>query len=85
MRRIVETDDGGMDALLGKRVLFMCANYFYVGRLIGLNEISVQLDDASLVYETGRWDSSSWKDAERLPSTLNIMIHFIESYFEVDK
>jgi hypothetical protein len=65
MKKIVEIDaKAGLESLLGERVLFMCLNYFYVGKLIGVNRTCVLLEDASIVYETGEWGAPQWKDAQ---------------------
>ena len=40
---IEQSNKEGLEALLGKRVLLMCANYFYSGVLIGVNKACVKL------------------------------------------
>src|SRR5580700_1618212 len=58
MKKIVEIDTKeGLESLLGQKVLLLCANYFYTGRLVGVNRTCVLLDEAAIVYETGRWDA----------------------------
>lgn len=59
---IKEDNQEGLSALLGKRVLLICAGYFYEGKLIGINKTCVKLEDAGLVYETGVWSDKSYKD-----------------------
>lgn len=67
MRKIVEeVDNEGLDGLLGKRVLLMCAGYFYEGKLIGVNDTFVKLDDAAIVYSTGDWSDKSYSDIQKL-------------------
>lgn len=69
MRKIIEDDSGeGLEALLGEQVLLLCANYFYTGRLVGVNDTCVKLEAASIVYETGEWASGAYKDVQQLPS-----------------
>lgn len=81
MKKLVETVDGeGLEALLGENVLLMCANYFYHGKLVGVNETCVLLDDAKIVYETGDWTSAEWKDAQPLPGHWYVQTAFIESF-----
>ena len=46
------------------RVLLLCLNYFYAGKLTGVNRTCVLLEDAAIVYETGEWGQPSWKDAQ---------------------
>ena len=69
MKKVIECDEAeGFDALLGERVTLLCANYFYTGKLLGVNETCVLLGDPWIVYETGAWTDKAWKDAQRLPA-----------------
>ena len=69
MKKVIECDEAeGFDALLGERVTLLCANYFYTGKLLGVNETCVLLGEPSIVYETGSWDDMVWKDVQRLPT-----------------
>lgn len=56
----------GLDSLFGERVLLMSAGYFYEGKLIGVNETFVKLDDAAIVYSTGEWSDKSYSDIQKL-------------------
>ena len=70
MRMIVkETESEGLDSLLGKRVTLFCAAYIYTGKLVGINETCVKLEDAAIVYETGPFTSNEWKDAQKIPNS----------------
>jgi hypothetical protein len=67
MKRIIESEEqSGLEALLGENVLLMCANYFYAGKLTGVNTDSVELTDPSIVYETGPWSDKTYKDVQKL-------------------
>jgi hypothetical protein len=67
MKRIVEeTEVAGLEALLGENVLLMCANYFYTGKLLGVNASCVELGAPSIVYETGPWNEKGYKDAQSM-------------------
>jgi hypothetical protein len=67
--------------LLGERVTLFCANYFYTGRLIGVDETCVLLEDPAIVYETGPFTDAKWKDAQRLNvKTWYVQRAFIESF-----
>ena len=67
MKRIVEeTEISGLEALLGEQVLLMCANYFYAGKLVGVNTSCVELTDAALVYETGPGTEKGYKASQKL-------------------
>ena len=80
MKRIVETPDGGFDALLGEKITLFCGGYIYTGVLAGVNTDHVELKDPKLVYETGELASGSWKDAQVLPSPWRVMRQSIESW-----
>lgn len=86
MKRIIETDDEcGFEAALGKRVLLIC-NYFYDGQLVGVDETHIELESASIVYETGSWTDAGWTDSQPLPfQTLRVMKQSIESWGELDE
>ena len=66
MKKIVEVDEKGLESLIGERVLLMCANYFYSGRLIGVNSTFVLLEDPAIVYETGPFNDKKFKDEQPL-------------------
>jgi hypothetical protein len=82
MKKIIETSDAcGLDALLGEKVILLCANYFYAGTLTGVNDKFVQLSDAKIVYDTGEWSAKDWSDAQALPGGIwYVERGFIESY-----
>ena len=80
MKRIVEENDGGFDVFLGEKVCLFCGVYIYAGRLIGVNEDHLELEEPLLVYETGPLDSGPWKDAQTLPSPWRVMIQSVESW-----
>ena len=63
----VEVDGEGLEALGGKQVLLFCMNYIYAGVLDGVNETFVKLKEARIVYETGPFNTSGYKDAQLLP------------------
>ena len=80
MRRVVETDDGGFEAMLGEKITCFCQIYIYTGRLVGVNEDHLELDDAKLVYETGELSSGEWTDAQALPGRWRVMKQAIETW-----
>ena len=80
MQRIIETDDGGLIALLGEQVTLFCGVYIYTGKLVGVNADHVELTSPKLVYETGPLAVGPWKDAQDLPSPWRVMRQSIESW-----
>jgi hypothetical protein len=61
-----EVEGAGLLALMGERVLLMCTNYFYTGKLTGVNTDFVELEDPAIVYETGQWSNKNYTDEQRL-------------------
>jgi len=81
MKKIVQEVEGeGLVKLLGEKVTLFCMNYIYTGRLSGVNETCVLLDDAKVVYETGDFKSKDWKDAQPLPGQWYVSTSSIESF-----
>lgn len=81
MKKIVEcSDTEGLELFLGERITLMCQMYFYTGRLIGVNDKFVKLEDAHIVYETGSFDNNKWADAQKLPNDWYVMKSCIESF-----
>ena len=63
---VQECNKEGMESLLGQSVLLMCANYFYSGKLVGVNKTCVKLEDPKIVYDTGKWDQKDYSDAQSM-------------------
>jgi len=77
---VTEVEGEGLMSLLGQRVTLFCLNYIYTGKLAGVNETCVLLEEAAIVYETGAFTDFKWKDAQGLPSSLYVMLGAIESF-----
>ena len=80
MRKLVEVEGEGLEALLGDRITLFCMNYIYTGKLVGVNDTCVKLEDAAIVYETGELTSGGWKDAQKYPNDLYVSTNAIESF-----
>ena len=81
MRKLVEEVQGeGLDKLIGEQVTLFCVNYIYTGKLYGVNAACVLLKNAAIVYETGEFQTPSWKDAQSLPNDWYVMLSAIESF-----
>lgn len=63
---LTENEKEGLIALMGQRVVLMCANYFYTGKLIGVNKTCIKLEDPAIVYETGEWNLAKFKDEQKM-------------------
>ena len=82
MKRMVEVSAlSGLDTLMGEQVLLLCGNYFYAGKLVGVNKTCVALQDCSIVYETGEWSAPKWKDSQSMGSgETYVRIQWIEAF-----
>ena len=81
MKKLIqEVDVEGLDKLIGERITLFCLNYIYTGDLLGVNEDYVLLENAAVVYETGDFTSTKWKDAQPLPKAWYVMTRCIESF-----
>ena len=80
---VIEVENEGLSALLGKSVLLMCANYFYTGTLIGVNDACVKIKDPHIVYDTGQWSAGVWAVAQKMHvNEWYVSINSIESFGE---
>ena len=83
IQTVVEVDGEGLEALMGKKVILFCANYFYTGKLEGVNADFVKLEDPAIVYETGAFSNKSYTDEQKIGTKFHyVRIPFIESYGE---
>jgi hypothetical protein len=78
--KVEEVENEGFAAFFGKPILLYCANYFYNGILVGINDEFVKLDKASIVYETGPLDAKSFKLAESIAGPHYVLKAMIESF-----
>jgi len=83
MKKIVKTEEvaGGLEALMGEKVLVWCMNYHYHGVLTGVNDTEILLTEAKVVYKTGPL-CGALKNAQELPSDLYLRISAIECYYK---
>ncbi len=81
MKKLIdEVENEGLISLMGERVTFFGLNYIYTGKLVGVNETCVKLENAAIVYETGGFKEPSWKDAQELPHPVYVLLRCVESY-----
>ncbi len=80
---IVEVKGEGLIKLLNEVVTVMCMNYFYSGKLIGVNDTCILLENPSIVYDTGDWNNKGYSDMQKLPcKEMYIQCSSIESFFK---
>lgn len=81
MIKLIEDKQDGLVSLMGKRVLLMCAGYFYEGKLVGMNDQCVKLEDPGIVYSTGTWTDKNYADRQALHSDVwFVSLGLIESF-----
>lgn len=83
MKKIVQTVEvqgQGLEALLGEKVTVFSLNYIYHGKLTGVNTTDILLEDAYIVYDTGAFTESGFKDAQPLGKEWRLRTATIESY-----
>ena len=78
--QVTEVEKEGFLALLGETITCFCAIYIYTGKLVGVNETCIKLENPKIVYETGSFTEKQWKDAQVLPNDLYLQIGMIESF-----
>ena len=84
MQVLVETKEvkeEGMLALLGQNIEIFCGVYIYAGKLVGVNDKCVKLENPHLVYETGGFLDKKYKDAQPMGREFHyVATGFIESF-----
>lgn len=80
MKQVIEVSGEGMESFLGKTIRVFCGVYIYTGRLVGVNNTFIKLEDPAIVYETGDLCAKTDKDAQMLPSPHYVQMGFIESF-----
>ena len=83
MKKIVQTvevEGEGLIKLMGEKVTLFCLNYIYTGRLAGVNDTCVLLEEAAIVYQTGALNTKTYDDAQALPHSWYVQISAIESF-----
>jgi hypothetical protein len=80
LQTVIEDAQEGFMALLGQNITVFCMNYIYTGKLVGVNESQLKLEDAKVVFETGAFSSKDWKDAQALPNACYIRFSAVEMY-----
>jgi hypothetical protein len=78
--QVQEVEGEGLVGLLGQEVTLFCANYIYAGKLVGVNDTFVKLEKPEIVYETGAFTETKWKDAQPLPNDWHVQLASIESF-----
>jgi hypothetical protein len=78
--KVEEVSGEGLQAFFDEVITIFANSYIYTGKLVGVNDTFVKLENASIVYETGAFSDKQWKDAQKLPREWYVQINAIESY-----
>lgn len=78
--KVQEVEGEGLVGLMGKTVTLFCSTYIYTGVLVGVNDTFVKLEKASIVYETGAFNTKTWQNAQALPGEWYVQLSSVESY-----
>ena len=78
--KVVEVENEGLMSLLGQTITCFCAVYIYTGKLVGVNDECIKLENPKIVYETGAFTDKNWKDAQELTKEMYIQKGMIESF-----
>lgn len=78
--KVVEVENEGFISLLGQQVEIRCNVYIYTGKLVGVNDTCVKLDNAAIVYDTGPHDAKTYTDAQKIGDGQYIQLGLVESF-----
>jgi len=84
-KTVVEVANEGLISLLNENVLVFCMNYFYYGKLIGVNDSCIKLEKAHIIYETGAFTDKTFKDKQFISDELYVQNNSIESFCKSPK
>ena len=78
--KVEEVQGEGFLALMGQTVTIFSLNYIYAGKLVGVNDTFVKLENAHIVYETGAFNDKKFKDAQKVADEMYIQLATVESF-----
>ena len=78
--KVEEVPGEGLVGLLGENVILFCMNYIYAGKLIGVNDTFVKLENAHIVYATGSFTDKKFSDAQKVGDEYYVQRPSIESF-----
>lgn len=78
--KVEEVSGEGLVGLMGEKVTLFCLNYIYTGKLVGVNDNYVKLEEAKIVYSTGAFTDKEWADAQALPHDWYVIPSSVESF-----
>jgi hypothetical protein len=88
MKKLVKVEEvagEGLIGLMGENVELYCMNYIYAGKLIGVNDTCVKLENGHIVYSTGAFTDKKYTDAQKRSDELYVSTAAIESFSVTNK
>ena len=83
---VIEVENEGAISLLGQYVEIRCGNYHYAGKLVGVNDLCVELDEAHTIFNSGAYTPEKYDNVQpHVESLLLVYFNFIESMMPIPK
>ena len=80
LKEVIEVENEGLISLLNENILVMCGNYFYYGKLIGVNDTCIKIEKCHQVFETGAFTDKTFKDKQFIAEVWYVQLNSIESF-----
>lgn len=80
LKEVVEVENEGLVALFNQNILVMCMNYFYYGKLVGVNDTCIKLEKCHQIFETGAFTDKNFKDKQFIAEVWYVQLSAIESF-----
>jgi len=72
-----------LEDIIGETYVFQCARYIYHGKVKSINATYIELENASVVFETGEYDAKEASDKQALPNNCFVLRQSIEAFFKL--
>ena len=80
LKEVIEVENEGLISLLNENILVMCMNYFYYGKLVGVNDTCLKLEKCHQIFETGAFTDKTFKDKQFVAEEWYVQLSAIESF-----
>lgn len=81
---VIEVPNDGAVSLLGQYIEVRCGNYHYAGKLTGVNDKCIELEEAHTIFNSGPYSTEKYEDAQKhVESNVLIYFGFIESLMPI--
>jgi hypothetical protein len=74
---------GELKDLVGETYCFQCARYIYHGKVKKITADYIELEDASVVFDTGDYDNKEAEDKQETPHNIYVMRQAIEAFYKL--